>query len=51
MENVKGFVNKDWDEETRAGDWSIKLSWLLDKKFQGEFENSLTERILKGMFT
>ena len=51
MENVKGFVNKDWDEETGTGDWIIELSWLLDKKFQGEFENSLTERILKGMFT
>jgi hypothetical protein len=51
MENVKGFVNKDWDEETRAKDWCIKLSWLLDKEFQNGFENSLTERILKGMFT
>jgi|LakMenEpi03Aug12_release.lakeMendotaPanAssembly.Ray.scaffolds.fasta_scaffold59847_6 hypothetical protein len=51
MENVKGFVYKDWDRRTQVGDWSIKLSWLLDKKFQGEFENSLTERILKGMFT
>jgi hypothetical protein len=51
MENVKGHLGEDQWDFSYSGYWSIDLSWLLNEKFQNEFEDSLGERILKGMFT
>jgi hypothetical protein len=42
-------VNSDW-ERSYYEDWSVPLLWLLDEKFQKEFEPLLALKRVKSLF-